>query len=212
MVVAIMALLALLALPTYRGFMQKSRKAGCAANLRTLYTASMSWSADHNNHILLGHDSAGTFGPTGRGWIQALKPYLNQPNTGEVTKVFTSPGNPVRNVRGYGMNHELRARRPGSTIFITPRTTYRVNQIAMPSKLMIMGNSQRPNSNWMNLTPTDAEIVGGIPDDWFGDGTANFLFLDGHVEAIKRTDLLQGGARHDIFHGAIPDYYLNASL
>jgi prepilin-type N-terminal cleavage/methylation domain-containing protein/prepilin-type processing-associated H-X9-DG protein len=211
-VLAIIALLAFVAVPAFQGFLQKSRKANCAGNLRTLYSAAMSWSADNNHHILIGHDMNGIFGPINRGWIMAIKPYLNQPQTGEVTEVFTSPGNPVRGVRSYAMNSELLARRPGVPTRIVPRTTYRIHQINQPSKLVIIGNSRSAASNWLNKTMSNDDIIAAIPDDWFGDGTANFLFLDGHVESIKREDLLKGGERHDIFHGAIPDHYLNATL
>jgi prepilin-type N-terminal cleavage/methylation domain-containing protein/prepilin-type processing-associated H-X9-DG protein len=211
-VLAIIALLAFVAVPAFQGFLQKSRKANCAGNLRTLYSAAMSWSADNNHHILIGHDSQGIFGPVNRGWVRTLKPYLNQPDTPSVTEVFTSPGNPVRNVLGYGMNHELLARRPGSASRPNPRTTYRIHQISQPSKLMIIGNSRSGSPNWLNKTMSNEDIIAAVPDDWFGDGTANFLFLDGHVESIKREDLLKGGERHDIFHGAIPDHYLNATL
>ncbi len=188
-VIAITGVLCFLLMSVFSQSILKYRKAACAGNLRTIAAACELWSAEHQGHILPGDDQLLRFG-TSRSWYVNLSPYLGTPPPA-LAPVLISPGNPKRE-RSYNINNHIRANSRG----LTPKKL----AITTPSRLLFFGNSTATESHWLRPSNYDK-----IPRDWFGDGSANFLFLDGHVESIRVEDLLPpNGSRQEAFTAGLP--------
>ena len=77
--IAVIALLAALLFPLASRMIVKSQTSKCAANLRQIYSASLLWSQENDNAMLL---TFPTLNPTPTStWDQALRPYLGIDST-----------------------------------------------------------------------------------------------------------------------------------
>lgn len=201
-VIAILGLLMALIMPSLSRAQQAARRIACASNLRQVGQAATMWSADNRGHLVIGHDLHGAMtGSVNMSYFIYLRPYLGyEPHRAgmPVAEIFISPGNRQR-TRSYMMNAETIDRRPGRG---TPRRTYQLSDISAPSSLMYFGPSVNDRTNWIDTF--NAQSIANVPENWFGNGTANFLFVDGHVESIPVRDIFPGQPRNGIFFDGLP--------
>lgn len=205
----ILTILAALLLGVIGRFRKSAAQASDAANLRGLWMVCERFSQDNGNYLIMGMDRRNFFGQNPRedkwmSWMYLLEPYYEtSPIEGQRRKLI-SPGDPSRGGaerlgsnsihRSYGINSRTEWGERPLNRFI----------IRKPSIFVIMANYD------INSAGDSANINGGlsggknslhhIPRDWFGNGTANFLFLDGHIEAINVDDVQPDGARYYLFN------------
>ncbi len=188
---------------------ERSRKsasqAGDVGNLRQIAIAMEQFSQENRNRLIMGLDRDNVFANAkALAWMDLLRPYLTgDSNIPFQSKVIVSPGDrsrggaqklgPTRTHRSYGINSRTEWGQMPLSKF----------EIRFPSNFVVMGNYD------IGTVGDSANINGGIdggsnslnyvPKNWFGNGTANFLFLDGHIEAIKVADIMPGGERYYLF-------------
>lgn len=175
---AVLAILGMLLVTTFRGAVDWSRAAGCASNLRQFHSA-LQWYAQENENRLPAYrmfnvpKSDGTTG-NGPDWRQRLEPYLPE----EPKPRRNSLRRPTMDVctaatfessSSYTFYYAFTADSTSGN----PRNIY---QVVNPTRYFVMGDSQgsmriRPTHWWQDM-------------QFRHNGKANFLFLDGHVESL----------------------------
>lgn len=188
---------------------ERSRKsaaqAGDVGNLRQIAVIMEQFSQENRNRLIMGLDRDNVFANAkALSWMELLRPYLTTDSKVPFqSKIIVSPGD-----RSRGGAQKLGANRIHRSYGINSRTEWgqvplSKFDIRTPSNFVVMGNYD------IGTVGDSANINGGIdggsnslnyvPKDWFGNGTANFLFLDGHVEAIKVADIMPGAERYYLF-------------
>ncbi len=212
---ALIAVLLLLALAAVGRVRRHSLQVADANHLRQIWVASEQFALEHRNFLLIGSDGKNFYGYNQGAqkaeWFKLLRPYLGYAlNSNTTVPLFISPADPLkggivpkpgssaRNFRSYSVNYK------------TQDAHYRpLHKLAVraPSQFLYMCNHDaysRSNTAWVN--PAQSANLDLIPRDWFG-GKANFLFLDGHVEAIVAGEVYPGGSRAEIFTGGQTDLW-----
>lgn len=194
--IAMLGLLASLAWPALRAGHGEAERMKCASNLAQLGKGMLLFAAD--NGMMLPqtmHESDS--------WTNSLQPYVGK------NLVLTCPGDEVRGrTRTYAMNDYLSAAPCGAEYLSALRLTRLVN-VERPSQTVFFAELSRTHGT--GSVPDHlhlAEFDGGeIPPEVFQayvgverhGGRANYLFLDGHVEALPwtsvKTMINQPGAR-----------------
>jgi len=207
------------------GLRKSSTQAADANQLRQLWVASMQLSQEHRNLVMVGADKNNRFGyGTNSEWFKLLRPYLGYAMTGkETVALYVSPGDPSKGgekklgptrafkFRSYGVNGrtEYRSSIKGEDGSVLRRASDPLNrlEISKPASLVLMANVDigtiGDSSGINSLSATFKQGI-VIPRDWFGNGRANFVFLDGHVESIRVEDVLEGGPRFHLLDRDLP--------
>ncbi|MBX3747169.1 MAG: DUF1559 domain-containing protein [Verrucomicrobiae bacterium] len=202
-VIAIVAVLASLLLPALASAKSKARQAGCASNLRQIGLALLMYADDHDGWLPT--TTHGTT-DTNRSWIVTLRPYL-----GNADEVRISPADPKGRVRlanhasSYILNEytAVDAIDPFGNLVESFR---RIDSLRFPSRthsvfacsvdLSPSVYSDHTHSrNWVkngrgnwpgvvsDIAPDLHRVGGASPDHT--RGSANYLFVDAHVEVIQ---------------------------
>lgn len=210
-VMAIIAVLIAIAVPTYNSIRESSQKAQCAANLRQIgagiqlvvqdgppnlgpgyypFLDGEDESGRHTTWYLIVAQKLGLTEPSSGGWSCQLKPtatiFCCPANKTPKAKQL-GPDNAAYNNLSYGYHDTVL----GSTVKPGMRDDNVANlaKSGKPSKLIMVadsdgdGNFDYQISNW------------GGKSTWVGDrhkGGANTLFADGHVEWIKNSRFAWG--------------------
>ncbi len=195
MVVAILAILAVLLAPTGKRLMRLVSEHRDLSQLRNIGMAHAQYMTDHRMEVAPGHNPS-----TSQFWFyNLLRPYLRLPlDNVTVGKVFISPLDPTKggeatlgpiHRRSYAVNRRM-LKKSGSPL--------RFPEIENPSQVfyLIHYEVSRRNTNWCE---PNATMVQYVPDDWMPHGQVHLLLLDGHVEAVKKGDVVPGGKRFDLF-------------
>lgn len=207
----VIVILAALVQVAVRKALGGARGAADLGNMRQIGMAISLFKQDHfdEGRIFLafdGYQNRYGYGP--HSWFYYLRPYLGFELNDRYTSVpaFISPGDPTKGgaTSNLSVPELAYARRSYSfsmgTLDTYNRTfTWRNSWLRNPSKLLLFANHRAAEigTNWID--PNSELYLGAIPTDWFGGETANFAFLDGHVESIKVNDVRPGGSRHGIF-------------
>jgi prepilin-type N-terminal cleavage/methylation domain-containing protein/prepilin-type processing-associated H-X9-DG protein len=190
-VIAIIAILAAILFPVFARARENARRASCQSNLKQIGLAALQYSQDHDERTL-DYGDLGFSNPSNSAWPQIIQPYLKS------TQVFTCPsgGNPFDGswpaYKFYGFDY-------GITLYAGE---YRraLAEFKKPTETIWMTDSV-----WAISKPTNRDPVTDMPSSnwggaiWYGAGqedwgqvkyrhleTANFLFLDGHVKAMRK--------------------------
>jgi prepilin-type processing-associated H-X9-DG protein/prepilin-type N-terminal cleavage/methylation domain-containing protein len=202
-VIAILGVLAALITGSLSKVRAKASQANCAANLRQIGTAMATYTAENNGFFPphWGSDNRADWA-----WYGFVAPYITEWNgdlTAPMSKVFHCPANPrpynptqnyqslASNVdQSYGFNLNLSSN-------FQMYSPYRKQTLAKQSKLVVVTDIPALGTTTDQVTSPNAQFypVDGRVSKRHA-GSANFLFVDGHVESRNTKDFL--GADFDI--------------
>jgi prepilin-type N-terminal cleavage/methylation domain-containing protein/prepilin-type processing-associated H-X9-DG protein len=189
-VIAIIAILAALLLPTLGHAKQRARAMHCVNNLRQLGLATILYSDENEDRL-----PASSHMPKQMSWVASLPPYLSYKvtatNLGSVTDIYLCPVEKHGSTRlySYAANDFLlnMVTLPGNPSPIALRT-----QVPDPSSTFWMAESAETllNQDHFHFAGNPVDGDGYSPNAFASQvmvqrhhGGANYLFLDGHVEA-----------------------------
>lgn len=199
MVIAVISIIAALLFPVFGRVREKGRQTACESNERQLGIAIMAYAQDHD-------ETLPPRTPAGQhySWKFAISPYLKSQD------VYHCPSNPSRELEDYNTATALQGdgvpdymssyavnRGSGSDgPFIDPHPgrgeplSVGLNDIVSPAQTIGIVESTSiftdfvvTNLRWANPNPTPATTNGNL---FAGHtGMSNFLFMDGHIKAMK---------------------------
>lgn len=200
-VIAIITVLSAILIPVTRNVLQSARTAGSLSNLRTIALANQMYASDNNGESVMAYGILPTGGSTLL-WYQELRPYvgMSKEREGEVAP-FISPSDPSGGGRtgsisvldwqrrSYSVNYNIRTFVSGSGNKYT-----RILMSGMDAQKMIFACEHRAiELGTHGVMPSNQASLGLIPTDWHNEkGSAQFVFLDGHVEMIPVNDVMPG--------------------
>ena len=203
-VIAIIAILAAMLLPALSRAKTKAKQAGCSSNMRQIGLA-MSMYADDNN----GWFPETTHGnPTNHSWILTMSAYV-----ANVNRLRACPADPFAEQRitnyasSYVMNEYTSVDQvdPFGHVIETYRNRDRLKSPVLTFTVFECADAYAPSitadhTHSRNWSKGWAEVIFDIEPDRHRTGSrnpdatggvANYLYADGHVAAIKATDLKQ---------------------
>ncbi|BCM91549.1 hypothetical protein IAD21_03424 [Abditibacteriota bacterium] len=165
-VVAIIAVGAAFLWPVFARLNSPKREGSCLANLKQIGLGFIQYTQDYNDKFPFAHAT-----PT-MGWADALQPYLKS------RSVFWCPMTPTLTA-------------PGNDNFYNRRLSgVAASKVSTPSLTILAGDGEANAPTW-NLwakSPADAATNSTSPSQRH-DGTANYLFADGYVKALKPSSI-----------------------
>jgi prepilin-type N-terminal cleavage/methylation domain-containing protein/prepilin-type processing-associated H-X9-DG protein len=203
-VVVIIAVLAGLLLPVFNVVQGNSRRIKCASNLRQIGAAILSYAVDHQLNLPGTSASA-----DGIPWDQNIAPYFGYTNSGYKTpaNILTCPNDPRRQQLAdgsYPRAYTVSGIKPtvslglfGSDTVSTSRSLTNISGTA--KKIMAFecfstnAGASVPNEqfrgryDWTNGFQALASIPRLANHTYYHGATMNFVFADGHVEALDPT-------------------------
>jgi prepilin-type N-terminal cleavage/methylation domain-containing protein/prepilin-type processing-associated H-X9-DG protein len=191
-VLAIMAVLAAILLPSLVRQQSAAAAAKCVGNLRSISAGLMAYAAE-NDGKLIPSAARGSTGLNGAGlnWYRVLEPYMGHPQRSLDAPADLPwqqcPGKrfPVVNnlTVGYGWNFMNFGHDVLNSATWGRGENSRLSQVAQPARTIIIGDSQDeilPGQDFVHRYIYEG--VTRMPRRHSGRG--NFLFLDGHVQAL----------------------------
>jgi prepilin-type processing-associated H-X9-DG protein len=203
-VIGIIALLAAIAMPVIGGVQSKGKQAASMSNMRQIGAALLAYANENDGSLPETTHTAGV--KFERAWIYALRPYL-----GNLDKVRICPADPMgeQRLKAQGTSYVL-----NSYVFV-PRTgpfgenlgslnhlrslpyparthiAFNVSEEQGASVMSDHAHSESWIRNWRRVR-ADIEpnrFRSGRSNAEHTNGTANYLYLDGHVENLAGRDL-----------------------
>lgn len=180
-VIAIILLLAAILFPVFSRVRDKARQSTCQSNLKQIGLGILQYAQDNNERLPNTYDDGA--GHTDYSWRVFIEPYIKGRN------VFACPSNPkkevisddTKNPISYASNYST-----GNTVGGSAPMSHN------PSPLLLIQISN-PEMVWMVTEETQGDFR--IPYQTSADlcvslfaghsGMANWLFVDGHVKALK---------------------------
>ena len=187
-VIAIIAILAAIVFPAMSGSLRSAHAATSTANLRQWGAGFAAAVADNDNEMPSdGSNNFSTWDDTA--WFNRIPPKIQIaplkdggdaiPNIRKKS-LWINPGAPTREATGavpfcYGFNDFLSTQ---------AEPNMRVTRVTFPVKTMLMAEKVPDGSPACN--PTNIRSYFGTKDPLDPDAECNVLFVDGHVESVKR--------------------------
>ena len=192
-VITVLGVLAAILVPVIASARASARSTHCVSNLQQLGRAFAVYAQEHNNCLPAPVDPAGTGTP----WYAAIHPYAGRPWTGDMTRlapVFSCPtwqaldtNVPAVDNIGYSMSAQL-----GSVPSLTRPVP--IASIAQPSRTVLLLEMSGPESIVFPTTAAPGPAFAAWYTSTHGaqgcerhDGSANYLFVDGHVGHLSPT-------------------------
>lgn len=183
-VIGVMAILALLIVPQVNAFQARSKSLKCMSNMRQIGAAFQQYASEHNGRLPVIYNSASTpAGETNAPWMWKLSPYVGMAPDSmgfsplpRAAGVFVCPEwtmSPPRNTTravSYAVNNCMD---PHSSF-----ASWNYRAMSPPPSSTILMVEVQANTETFNPN-TDGDVTRRHPQS-----SANFLFLDGHVENI----------------------------
>jgi prepilin-type processing-associated H-X9-DG protein len=173
-VVAIVAILAAILMPVGRRMIEQGNQAKCMSNLRQLYGVLMFYAAENNQMLPSPDVNEDPDSQSAAHWFRRLDRYIAQQ---ERIKILTCPSaktfKPGDWSTAYGMNY-----------YLGKNQDWRTLSIDQKSRVILLADAVI-NPAWHSAGSAIFEDGGPFNKtvDLRHGGRANFLFLDGHVEA-----------------------------
>lgn len=190
-VVAIVAVLATIAIPSLQGAISRAHAAECASKLRTLGVGINLYNLEHEGEFPRSFHSGGTHGQPG--WTASIFPYLSG-GEGELDaagfeRYFRCPAHKEMNpyIFSYALNVHFELDPNGDDYAGNPATWRRTSQIPRPARTILLGET-RPVLFGDHLMCHQWSSSNAAKNALAGDrhgGKLSFLFVDGHVESFK---------------------------
>lgn len=189
--VAVLAVLAGLLAPAVGGAIDRSRKAKCAATLRSIGTSVQLYAIDHGGEFPRSLHSAGAHREPG--WTASVFPYLSG-SAGELdaasfNRFFRCPDHKETGeyLFSYAMNVHFELDPSGDDYAESPLTWRKVNQVPAPGRTILLAEP-RPVLFGDHLMCHQWSSPSSAKNALSADrhaGRSNFLFVDGHVESLE---------------------------
>lgn len=201
-VIAIIALLAAILFPVFARARENARRASCQSNLKQIGLAAAQYTQDYDERYVpyrvVNASNLSTF------WTGLLFPYAKSqqiyvcPSTNpELANIHLDPApNSNGNKSPYGINFNLFG---GA---VTPNTNMHMALIQLPAETLAFVDARSAPTVPVTDTYYDFTTVPG--GSYYAIGsprvdarhldTANVLFFDGHVKAMKQTELEKKGS------------------
>jgi prepilin-type N-terminal cleavage/methylation domain-containing protein/prepilin-type processing-associated H-X9-DG protein len=195
---AVIAVLAGLLIPAALSARHTKNLATDMSNLRQIGLAHQRYVSDNNMKVIEGFRPASGGSPL-KLWFIDLRPYLDgQTSMATACRVLTSPLDPKKG--GLNLNYEGKRRSYNVNRGLTEgtgtaRKARSVLNIDNPASVILAGwhNWHEVNTNViMNDVQSSLDL---IPVDW-GNGFAQFVYLDGHVARVEVSSLMPGGENY----------------
>ncbi len=202
-VVAVISILAALLVPAIGRMRDTARSAQCASNLRQMHMILMEDVQNNNNCVPLAWTDAAKTGwiTTAFGRMRAANGGKNENNSysmvfgcpAQLSKIKKRPGIAAT----YAMNLE-----PSRYAFNNTYSPVPLVQYSSPSRTVILADGSPLTTTTYNSG--FSHDVAKLPE-FIHNKRANFLFLDGHVEALAQADIpgvgatLQAGTSEGLF-------------
>ncbi|MFQ3671722.1 MAG: hypothetical protein SNJ84_09730 [Verrucomicrobiia bacterium] len=167
-----------------------------ASNLRQLFIATQAYSIDNQGQLPRFYHSEDSYPQT---WHQRLAPYVHLGADSERVSpriVFNSPYQNLTDPNrpdwwnegtSFGMNN----------FFMSPDWDYSLARVSQSSSIVLAGDMEQTNCDFVNTSDGGNWYTPGGGHTWAlpafrhqGDSRAMFVFLDGHVRALTREELL----------------------
>jgi len=204
-VMGIIVVLAAILIPSIDGMAKRGKEVRCLSNLKNIGAANIAYAQENQGMVIVGSN-----GDPNYWWIQ-IRPYLDvevdfnhydldnrldtlicpaDPSLGGADSIY---GYYLMQRRSYAIN---RVTAPWSSE-LGKNAPVRLQSVPAPSRMAYCGDYdwQQLGTDWIDATPDRINLV---PKNRH-HGRANFVFLDGHTEALKISDLYPGGSKHYIF-------------
>ena len=218
-VIAIIAILAAILFPVFARARENARRSSCTSNLKQIGLGILQYAQDYDEKMVPSNIH-GLTGPTAisgvRAWSPLVQPYVKS------AQVFACPSN-TRNTQAFG-NGETAA---DGTVIRTSYGTLDADYAAMQNDAgrnlasfasvsqCIMAFDSNRNYAASNDSPGELgdPIYGIGPNESGHLGTANFLFVDGHVKSLKPIATIASGVNMwNVDPTVAPTANLNTSL
>lgn len=181
-VIAIIAILAAILFPVFGRARENARRSSCSSNLKQIGLGLTQYSQDYDEKFMMENDGVHPY-------KQSIQPYLKS------AQIWACPSNPANQtvhpdfvardglpaiVNSYSSNPRVIL--PSWALQSEPVTGLALSFVNSPSQKIIITESFNP---YAYIYPwTDASNT--TNDGWAGHmGTANQLFIDGHVKAYR---------------------------
>jgi len=194
--VAVLAILAALLFPLAGKALGIAKAAKDIAQLRQIGAIHAQYMGDHVQTAMPGHYPA-----TNEVWFyHYIRPYLGLPLANTAVPLLISPLDHSKGAanslsvqpmhrRSYAVNRR---------ILKANQQPVRFHELTNPGGMMwiVDFDLNIRNSNWFE--PDVAASIAAVPENWISGGYVHLLFLDGHVETLKKTTVVPGGNREDV--------------
>jgi prepilin-type N-terminal cleavage/methylation domain-containing protein/prepilin-type processing-associated H-X9-DG protein len=183
-VIAIIAILAAILFPVFARARENARRASCQSNLKQIGLGIMQYTQDYDEKMVPQGNNVGTTYP---GWHYLVQPYIKS------AQVFNCPSSTNDNVsyRDGSTNdnvpndYKCNASGGASQEVFVYENGISLASVESPAQVICVVESapQPSNGNWQleldNSDATASSLYAGHL------GTSNFLFMDGHVKALR---------------------------
>lgn len=193
-VVAVIVVLAGITVVAVQGAIRKANAIKCMAKLKSLGTATLLYTQEHQGQLPRSFHSAGAYQEPG--WAVSIAPFLGIPDSrieGDWAIVFNShfrsPADASTDpfVYSYALNVHFELDPDGDDYTGSPATWRRLHQTPAPGGTILMGQPRpvRFGDHLMCHQWTGIRAAKNALNHEIHGGKANYLFLDGHVETLR---------------------------
>ncbi len=204
----ILSVLAVLLVTNVRSIRGQAASARCVSHLKQIGAANLAYTIENQGRIAARNNVRDANGdPTPRKeWYRYIwRTYFGATNGDGTPKgdtgycdVLICPGDPTRG-GGEGVSVTLQRSYNVNQRLATKSGSRKMNEVSHIARTMYAGDIDwvaAGNSEY--IIPDNLTNLNAIPRDRHA-GNANFVFLDGHVEAIRIEEIYPGRSRHAIF-------------
>lgn len=198
-VIAIIAILAAILFPVFAKAREAARATTCRSNMKQLGTAASMYEQDYDETCL----PAFTQQAVGYLWYDLIDPYLKNLTVSGGSyqmngKVYVCPTSPIPSTdannlrRPYGYNYTYLGR--GTTVVSLAAVQQPSSTIRNVEIWRIDATFPAPGiGSYLAYPPSSATTSTIYSRDWHS-GLSNVLFVDGHVKAMKQTQIYMIGS------------------
>lgn len=179
-VIAIIAILAAILFPVFARARENARRASCQSNLKQIGLGLLQYTQDYDETYPSIYHGGGSTGPFFiRGWYKVIQPYVKS------DQLFNCPSNSIAAYKGEEWVEELSYGR--NSLIATDTAILSLTSIASAAQTIFAGDGGHPRMvpNGYATVPSYGDPAGIYTTKYRHLDTANILFFDGHVKAMK---------------------------